>query len=198
MSCPKVYEINFLFPREKWTAGIAAFIVSFKRPIKLWRDRKASKNDQIMVFNQRMSGTPFSLRGMYNSRGNSIDNTILSNNMIAFDIDCLQTSQFDAWHLRESLKLLPDKRLSQIIENTPIGLVFNKIDSIFSESEKAQKLLEWIEKSGLSILENGIYLYGDYSIGDYPINEIIENYFESGSGSINPWRMVNEDFIHKK
>jgi hypothetical protein len=24
MSCPKVYEINFLFPREKWTAGIAA------------------------------------------------------------------------------------------------------------------------------------------------------------------------------
>jgi hypothetical protein len=23
MSCPKVYEINFLFPREKWTAGIA-------------------------------------------------------------------------------------------------------------------------------------------------------------------------------
>jgi hypothetical protein len=51
-----------------------------------------------------------------------------------------------------------------------------RIDSTFSESDKAKKLLEWIKQSGLSILEKGIYRLGDGRTGQYPIDEIVKNY----------------------
>lgn len=165
------------------------FIVSFKKPIKF-----SSYGEGIMVNLTGGHGiwhTPFSLRGMY-SEGSSCSNVILSNNMMAFDIRCLQTGHFGASDLWGSQRLLPDERLSQIKEEVGEHANWKKkekrIDSTFSESDKAKKLLEWIKQSGLSILEKGVYRSGDDRIGQYPIDEIVANY--TTLKSFSPWQVV--------
>lgn len=165
------------------------FIVRFKKPIRF-----SSYEEGIPVNLTGGHGiwyTPFTLRGMY-SNGSSCHNAVLSNNMIAFDIRCLQIGCFSASDLWESQRLLPDERLRQIDEDVgPLAHRKRKeksIDSIFSESDRAKKLLEWIKQSGLSILEKGLYRSGDDTIGEYPIDEIVENY--TTLKSFSPWQVV--------
>jgi len=165
------------------------FIVSFKKPIKFSSSRKGVKVD--LEGGSGMWHTPFSLRGMYRG-SSSCSNAILSNNLIAFDICCLSTGQFSALNLWESRRLVPDKQLSQIEEEFAEHQNWKdtekRIDSTFSESDRAKKLLEWIKQSGLSILEKGLYVSHDSFIGEYPVDEIIANYTSGRSAS--PWKIV--------
>lgn len=103
-----------------------------------------------------------------------------------------RTNNFGASDLWGSQELLPDERLSHIKEEVGEHANWKKIekriDSTFSESDKAKKLLEWIKQSGLSILEKGLYRSGYDRIGQYPIDEIIENYTTLKSFSL--WQVV--------
>jgi hypothetical protein len=164
------------------------FIVSFKKPIKVSSYEKGITVN--LTGGHGIWHTPFALRGMHGN--GSLSSVILSNNMMAFDIDCLQTGSFGASYLLESQELLPDERLSQFNEKVRGRADWEKtkkkIDSIFSESDKAKKLLEWIKQSGLSILERGLYRSGDDRIGQYPVDEIIANY--TALKTSPPWRVL--------
>lgn len=166
------------------------FIVSFKKPIEF-----SSYGEGIMV---NLSGghgifhTPFGLRETYIEGSSS--NVILSNNMMAFDINYLRTGTFTASNLWRSQTLLPDERLRQIKEE--VGehanwkIIEKKINSTFSEADRAKKLLEWIKQSGLSILEKGLYRSGNDRIGEYLIDEIVKNY--TSSKSFSPWKVITK------
>lgn len=165
------------------------FVVSFKKPIKFSNFREG-----IMA---NLSGghgiwhTPFHLRGMYRE-GSSDDNVVLSKNMIAFSIPCLEVGHFDTSNLLDSQRLLPDQRLSQIEEEVgkPVNWekIKEKIQSTFSESDKAEKLLEWVKQAGLAILEKGLYKSGSDPIGEYSVEEIVVNY--TTLESFFPWQVV--------
>ncbi len=165
------------------------FIVSFKNPIRLSSYGKGIKVN--LTGGHGIIHTPFFLRTM-SGKGSSCSNVILSDHMMAFDIRYLHTGSFYASALWESQGVLIDERLSQIKEEVGEHANWKKkerrIDSTFSESDKAKKLLEWIKQSGLSILEKGLYKIGRDPIGQYPVDEIVENYTSLNRSS--PWQVV--------
>lgn len=147
------------------------FIVSFKKPIKFAREG-------ILV----NPATPFDLKGMYD-KDSSYSNCILSRNMMAFDIPCLATNRFNAISLLDSQRVLPDDRLAQISEELGednLDKIEEWINSTFTESDKAKKLLTWIERSGLAILERGLLRFGSHPINEHPTDAIVANYTSMG------------------
>lgn len=173
------------------TSGVNhLFIVSFKNPIKF--SQKGFRIGQHTY--NKIENTPFKLRGIYDKHGATLYNFILSENMIAFDIECLKVGLFNSSALIESQVLLPHEGLRQIRQKVNNTLTIfmdakEEFDSMFSETDKAKRLLEWIKQSGLSILEKGIDISRcGKSIGQYSVDEIVANYITKGSS----WKIIKQ------
>jgi len=165
------------------------FVVRFNHPISL----SYNKGIWVNIDGGGILWTPFSLRGMYED-GDSCDNAILSSTMMAFTIEHLWKGSFDASDLEYSHNLVSDERLDRIKKElgpyASCNEIEEKIDSTFTEDDKAKKLLEWIKQSGLSILKEGLCI--DPKERSYlrqpTVKEIITNY--TNQQSISPWHIV--------
>ncbi len=178
------------------------FIVRFKKPITITGLRgKGVRTDSY----GGLDDTPFFIRGMHRE-GLSMYNIILSPNKIAFDItnltidsepsDCQSSvpiEGFDGFHsgaLLATLKLIPDERLREYVNKPWSEDLKKEIENLFSQSEKAAKLLEWITAAGEAFLKKGISVSslvsgaGTVRIKETPTVDIISNYRE------NNWTVV--------
>lgn len=174
------------------------FIVSFKQPIKIATHEEGMKVN--LTGGHEIRGTPFCLRTTYtkprtedNIKCRTVDKVILSEKMMAFDIRPFVF--FNAWDLWETRKFVPDKRFNQIKDELGEHAEWNKIkeklDTFFTESDRTKKLLEWVEKSGLSILEKGLCKSGFDRMGKYSPIQIIDHYMCLKESS---WELIYKRF----
>jgi hypothetical protein len=155
------------------------FIVSFNRPIKFSNFNKGLYAD--LSAGEGIFGTPFSFRGIYIYKdSSSLSNVILSNNRMAFDIECLSVGSFSVFDLNDACNLLPE-RFKQIKKNVgkDANASWDEIAKKISESDTAELLLDWIKISGQMILEKGLCKCIDGWTIECSVEEIIDNYINA-------------------
>ena len=185
------------------------FIVRFKEPITI--TGKLGKGIHTDSYGG-LNDTPFFLRGMHRD-GMSMYNIILSPTKMAFDIANLTMDLgeqsgdgrliqpiegFNGLHsgaLLASLKLIPDERLREYINKPWSEELKKEIECLFTQDEKAAKLLAWITVSGEAFLKRGISVtsvidrFEGLSIKEIPTKDIVSNYEE------NNWTLCYNLFL---
>lgn len=179
-----------------------AFLVRFNKPIKLYDDGHDG-TPRVNLASGGVFGTPFLLRDMWEGTGHSSRRvTVLSENMMLFDIHYLQVGTFDCDRIMYSHHYgFTDGRIGQLCEEVRTQFphrhqneernkaLKEKIDQMFSHSMKAQKLLDWIKMSGQKILERGLAetRYCDNPIREYSVSDIFAQY------TAHSWDIVKRD-----